>query len=270
MPRLTLSLRVSIEYRFAVVGGSSASFWRTRNTPGCWCQVRAACRRRPEAPGCHRSRRQHSPGWSGSWPSRSSRTSFRCRRACRSNFADSASAHVRGGKVAAGDDIAELAHGLGGFGWRRWRKDGRSENGVDLGLGVQHRRACRGDESALCRTKRVILLVVEGGDIEPLAGGEARLWAASLTSMVLVERVDDPLVGTEASTISRLPPGAAVRHLLPASGRAVERVLVLAASSDGPATARPALSAEIGRLAERCGMSRPLRSIMRTPSCCST
>ena len=137
------------------------------------------------------------------------------------------SAHVRGGKVAAGDDIAELADGLGGFGGVVGGKIGRSENGVDLGLGVQHRRACRGDESALCRTKRVILLVVEGGDIQPLAGGRGEALGRLVDVLDgLVERADHRLVGTELDDLAELLLGLLLQFLQ-LLGALVQRVLVL-------------------------------------------
>src|SRR6185312_8769818 len=105
------------------------------------------------------------------------------------------SAHVGGGEIAAGDDVAELTDGLGRLGGVVGGKIGRAQYGINLGLGVQHRRTCRQDESALRNTKRVILLVVKGGDIQPLAGGRSEALGGFVDVLDgLVESADHGLV----------------------------------------------------------------------------
>ena len=77
---------------------------------------------------------------------------------------------VGGHQIAAGDDVAELlddARRLGGVVDATDRR--RSENGVEPALGVHHRRHGGGDEFRLRLAQRLVLLVVLGSRLEPLA-----------------------------------------------------------------------------------------------------
>ena len=113
--------------------------------------------------------------------------------------------HVRCHQVGAGDHVAEqfdVARRLAGV---VGRQVGGAEDRIDLRLRVHHRRRRGGDEIGLRLAQGGILLVMQGGDVEPLARGRAE----ALDHVVdvldgLVERRDDVLVGAEFDDLAEL------------------------------------------------------------------
>ena len=67
--------------------------------------------------------------------------------------------------MAAGDDVAELVDRSRGLCRVVLGKIGRAEDGIDLGLGVHHRRAGGGNEARLRVAQRLILLLMLGRDL---------------------------------------------------------------------------------------------------------
>ena len=107
--------------------------------------------------------------------------------------------------MAAGDDIAELVDGARGLRCVVGGKVGGAEHGVDPGLGVHHRGAGGGNEARLRAAQGIVLLVMQGCDLEPFAGRRAQ----ALDGVVDVldgfaERCDDRLVGAEFGDLAEL------------------------------------------------------------------
>ena len=82
---------------------------------------------------------------------------------------------------------------------------GGAQDGVELALRVHHRRRGSGDEAGLRLAQRVILLLVQGGGLEPFA----RRRAEALDHVVdvldgLAQRRDHCLVGAELDDLAEL------------------------------------------------------------------
>ena len=120
-------------------------------------------------------------------------------------LAEKRGGHVGGGEIAAGDHLGELLdrpRGLHGVVPGQIR---RTEDGVDLGLGVHHGRAGGGDEGGLRAAQRGVLPVMLGSKVEPLA----RRGAEAVDVVVdvlhgLAECRDDGLVGAEFNDLAEL------------------------------------------------------------------
>ncbi len=113
--------------------------------------------------------------------------------------------HVGGHQIGAGDHVAELFDRARGLGCVVGGKIGRSQDRVDLALGVHHRRARGGDEVGLRLAQRVILLLVQGRDVEPLACGRAQALDHVIDVLHgLGESGDDGLVGPQFDDLAEL------------------------------------------------------------------
>ena len=131
---------------------------------------------------------------------------------------------VGGREIAAGDDVAELAEGLHGLGGAAGGEVGRPENGVDLGLRVEHGRTCGGDEGCLRGAQCVIELVVLGGGGKPLAGCVDQAFGGLADVLDgLVEGGDSRSVGAELDDLAELQLGLLLDllQLLDALGQSV-------------------------------------------------
>ena len=117
-------------------------------------------------------------------------------------------------QVAAGDDVAELVDGPRRLGCIILRKNGTAEDGVDLGLGVQHRRVGGGNEVRLRAAQRIVLLPMLRGDLQPLAGGRDQ--ALDVIVDILhgfSESGDHRLVGAEFDDLAELVEGDRIGFL---------------------------------------------------------
>ena len=138
--------------------------------------------------------------------------------------------HLGCHQVAAGDGVAELVDGPRHLGCIILGKHGRVEDGVDLDLGVQHRRVGGGNEGRLRAAQRVVLLLMLRGDLQPIAGGRDQ----ALDVIVDIphgfgERGDHRSVGAEFDHLAELIEGdrlgflhffgAFVQRLLAARGQ---------------------------------------------------
>ncbi len=113
--------------------------------------------------------------------------------------------HVGGHQIGAGDHVAEQLDRLRRRGRIVAGKIGRTQDRVDLALGVHHGRRRSGDEIGLRLAQRGVLLVVQGCDVEPLARGRAQ----ALDHVVdvldgLGERGDHRLVGAHLDDLAEL------------------------------------------------------------------
>ena len=107
--------------------------------------------------------------------------------------------------MTVGDDVAELLDGLGGMGCVVGIEIGGAEDGVDLGLGVHHRRACGGRETRLRVAQCMVVLLMLGRGIEPFAGGlDHALDVVVDVFHGLAEGCDDRLVGAEFNDLAEL------------------------------------------------------------------
>src|SRR6185437_8235571 len=172
--------------------------------------------------------------------------------------------------MTAGDDAAELVYGARGFAGVVGGKIGGAEHGVELGLRIQHRRARGGDEAGLSGAQGVILLVVQGHDIEPLAAAEPRLLIMSSMFLTVSPSAATTFLSAPSSVISPSFANAVcwVSFIFLACSSSASALRE--ASSAGPWLARLALWAASCRLAASRGMSCPLKSSIDLPSCPST
>ncbi len=113
--------------------------------------------------------------------------------------------HLGGRLMAAGDDVAELVDGPRGLRRIVSGKLGGAEHGIDLGLGVHHRGAGGGDEAGLRAAQGIILLVMQGCDLQPFAGRGAEALDRVVDILDgFAERGDDGLVGAEFGDLAEL------------------------------------------------------------------
>ena len=142
--------------------------------------------------------------------------------------------HVGGHQIAGRAHVADLADGAGRFGRVIRRHFGRAEDGVEPGLRIEHRGTGGGDEGVLCLAQRVVLLVAQRADLEPLARRRDQALGRLVGVLdVLLQRADDGFVGAELDDLAELGIGL-LRDLLHLPGALVERIVALHREQAGP------------------------------------